>query len=519
MKQILHIFQKDARRHWPEILVSWLLLGLFTHHELHPWSKQPEAFSIGQFFLRARYITPTLLLFWCFLIVRIVHGESLVGDRQWWVTKPYVSWKLLSAKILFIIIFIALPLFRAQLFLLHGAAFPVLPYLGNIFVFQLSLLLVLFLPSLLLGSLTKNLGQALLGVAFVFLSLFGIFWAMTKIPSSTTYSTPPVIEHVENLLFLACIIAVPTWQFARRKRWMSLGLLFGLLLTTAAIAAFTPYGKIVERDYPMIAVHDAPVQITFKPFSEMNGRRMVWPDTAGEINLYVPVRVSGILPGTTVVVDAMKVTTDSPEDSHWSRGWFRDWIEIWPEDQRKALRYEIDRREYEKIKTKHLHLHIELALSEYQDADARTLTIEDGVFFDEALGACRNNSAIAGGIQCLKPIRPPAYAIRFDPASTACPLGEDAQKMPANIVFHAWNRSSSGEFPDPSLNPVSDYSLWFQPVSLLANSNTEAQLYMQPRLCAGAEVRFAKPVFKRPVRIQFDIPGARLQDLAEADWR
>jgi hypothetical protein len=35
MNQFLHIFKKDVRRHWPEILISFALLALFTRRELH----------------------------------------------------------------------------------------------------------------------------------------------------------------------------------------------------------------------------------------------------------------------------------------------------------------------------------------------------------------------------------------------------------------------------------------------------------------------------------------------------
>src|ERR1700738_3017858 len=44
MNQILRIFKKDARHHWPEILPSLALLALFTRHELHPWQNS-NAFS------------------------------------------------------------------------------------------------------------------------------------------------------------------------------------------------------------------------------------------------------------------------------------------------------------------------------------------------------------------------------------------------------------------------------------------------------------------------------------------
>jgi hypothetical protein len=131
MDQILHIFKKDARRHWPEIVISLALLALFTRHELHPWQNSREVDSLSLFFFSfwGRYLTPALVLFWAFLIIRVIQGESLVGDRQWWVTKPYEWRSLFLAKVLFFFVFICVPLFHVQLFLLHKFNFPIL---GNL---------------------------------------------------------------------------------------------------------------------------------------------------------------------------------------------------------------------------------------------------------------------------------------------------------------------------------------------------------------------------------------------------
>jgi hypothetical protein len=131
MDQILHIFKKDARHLWPEIVISLALLAWYTHRQLQPWPEGTQAvISGGLFFYQiARFVTPALILFWAYLIVRVVQSESLVGDRQWWTTKPYVWWHLFLAKILFMFVFISVPLFHVQLFLLHHFRFPILSHL------------------------------------------------------------------------------------------------------------------------------------------------------------------------------------------------------------------------------------------------------------------------------------------------------------------------------------------------------------------------------------------------------
>src|SRR5882724_7963449 len=171
MNQILHIFKKDTRRHWPEILISLALLAMFTRHEFHPWQNAASrGFSNPLFFIfDGRIITPALVLFWAYLTLRVVQGESLVGDRQWWVTKPYEWSNLLAAKLLFILAFISVPLFHVHFLLLHQFGFPVLRNLPALLLTQLGLYFVLFMPALLLASLTKNLGQLLLTVACIVL--------------------------------------------------------------------------------------------------------------------------------------------------------------------------------------------------------------------------------------------------------------------------------------------------------------------------------------------------------------
>src|SRR5215467_2652162 len=147
MAQILYIFRKDIRRHWPEILISLALLALYTNRALHPWTDlrdyYPMSRSVYFFFVTGEYIAAVLVIFWLFLVIRVVQGESLVGDRQWWTTKPYVWWQLLLAKLLFVVVFICVPLFHVQLFLLHYFKFPILRNILPLFWMQLSLFLIL----------------------------------------------------------------------------------------------------------------------------------------------------------------------------------------------------------------------------------------------------------------------------------------------------------------------------------------------------------------------------------------
>jgi hypothetical protein len=524
MNQILHIFKKDARRHWPEILISLALLALSTRHELHPWQNEARFSSISPlfYFLGGRYITPATILFWAFLVIRVVQGESLVGDRQWWVTKPYEWWNLLAAKLLFIFIFISLPLFHVHLLLLHEFGFPILPNLSTLLLTQLALYFALFVPALLLASLTKNFGQLLLTAGCILLVGAGIAWLATKIPSGDMENPPAIVEHFQDFLVWGSVVAVPVWQFARRRRWVSAAALLAMLAVNSLISVVVPSAKTMEKDYPRIEARTSPAKIAIRQSVETAGRRNanLWTDALPEVSLHVPITVSGVASGTMVMVDLMKITTDSPQDSRWSLGWKYQHAELWPEDQLKSLSYEVVRKEYEKAKTKPLNLHIELALSEYQEADVRILLVPAGRFVDEMLGICRIDPLQSSSIQCIKPFHAPGLMATFDPQEFPCPGHRDSYTIQEDAVSHAWEFSNHYSFPDANYTPIADYSIWFRPVSLLTDLEPKPQQRSKSlRLCPGSEIRLARPELKRQLRIQLDLPNVRLQDLVESDWQ
>src|ERR1700687_1207936 len=524
MNQILHIFKKDARRHWPEILISVALLALFTRHELHPWQNTNAFSSLSPYFfiLAGHYITPATILFWAFLIIRVVQGESLVGDRQWWGTKPYEWWNLLAAKLLFILILISVPLFHVHLLLLHQFGFPILPNLSTLLLTQLALYFVLFLPALLLASLTKNFSQLLLTAACILLMGAGIAWLATKIPSGDMESPPAIVEHFQEFLLWGSVVGVPVWQFARRRRWVSAAALLGMLAVNSLISVIVPNAKTMERDYPPAEAQPSPARIAIRQPAELTGRRNAnpWADAVPDVYLHVPITVSGVAPRTMVMVDVMKITTDSPQDSRWSHGWKYQHVELWPEDQLKSLSYEVTRKEYEKLKTKPLNLHIELALSEYQEGDARVLPVSAGRFVDETLGICRVDPLQSSSMQCLKPFHTPGLMATFDPQEFPCHGDEKSHTIQEDAVSHAWAFPNHYSFPDANYTPIADYAIWFRPVSLLTDLDAKPQQRTKSLiLCPGSEIRLARPELKRQVRIVLDLPNVRLQDLVESDWQ
>lgn len=423
MPQILHIFRKDMRRHWPEILISWALLALFARRELHLWKFSSEFTEYGStsgvlFVFVGRYVPFFLILSWMVLILRVVQGETLVGDRQWWVTKPYIWWKLLLSKLFFIFVFVCVPLFHVQLLLLYHAGFPILPNLGRLLLMQFTLTLVVIACVFTLASVTKNLAQALLGIGIVVVVLI-IGLSLDSFFTQTAGDAPIYIDQLETLLFFGSIIVVPVWQFARRAT-RNARITLAACVGAAVALSLIPFASRVERVYPLLAMKDSAAQFTIPPIAQSPENGSI-PNFTSDLVLSVPVNVSVIAPDSVVVVDRIQISLGSADNPSWTRGWVGEYRQLWPGSQRGTLSYEAKRKDYEKIKGKLLSLHIQLALSEYQEVEPRTLILPNAAFRDNDLGTCRLAMFIGQQVlECLKPFRAPAFVARFDAPNSPC---------------------------------------------------------------------------------------------------
>jgi hypothetical protein len=513
MKQILLIFRKDAVRHWPEILISLTVLGIYAHWALHPGPPAAMAFSFTGMFLRQEFIAPLLLLFWSFLTLRVVYGESLVGDRQWWVTKPYVWWKLLAAKVLFLLAFVGLPLFLLQLYLLRNSGFPVLPHIGGVLRMQLLLATILFLPSIALGGLTRSLAQALLGAVIVLLGAIAATYLIAQVPSSAMSFTAETADAATTLLLVASILVPAIWQYARRKTLYARGLVFGAYAAVVLIGVLTPYEKYVEKKYPLVDQREAPAHFTILPPNLDTGKNRRSPDFIPDVYLYLSLSVSDIAPGRMVLVDGMKATIDLSDDHSWSPGWKGQWLAIWPEDDRASLSYEVTRKDYERLKTSTVRLRLELALTEFQAVAQRQLILGQGKFSDAALGSCQLDPPNRSVIQCVRPLRPIGLMADFNPSDANCVMAESDEEAPERNLSHAW-LPPMGDSSVSGINPVADYSISFSSKtqrSYLPQDNSPHKLRVV-HLCPGATVSLATPQERRKVRVKFEINGVRLHD-------
>jgi hypothetical protein len=523
MDQILHIFKKDARRHWPEIVISLALLALFTRHELNPWEHLNGRGSISPFFLLVSwggYITLVLVIFWAFIIVRVIQDESLVGDRQWWVTKPYEWWKLFLAKAFFVLVVICVSLFHVQIFLLDKFHFPVVGNLWRVLLMDLGIFMHLFLFVAILASLTKNFGQALLTVAVIVVTGIAFGWIASRFDyGEDGNSQPAIVDQFQNLLFWGSVLAVPVYQFAHRRRWKALGLFAGAFAFNILLGVVVPSTETTETKYSLAELPQASVKIAVRPVPESTGKSIAngWFDRTPNVYLNIPVSVSGVAPSSVVVIDLMKLTADSPQDSRWGRGWKYQHAELWPEDQWSSLAYEVGRKEYEKVKTVSMNIHLELALSEYQETDPRILKVSGEKFVDPTLGICRVGPIRSEWLECLNAFRDPGFIATVDMRNSPCPKEENSGETSAEAISHAWQSPNSDVFPFYGYSPIVKSTILFRDASLAYDPGRTTKLKIPTALfCPGTDIRLSKPVLTRKWRLKLEIPNVRLEDLVQS---
>jgi hypothetical protein len=512
MRQILHIFKKDIRRHWPEILISLALLGLYARLMTHHQGDRLTAYWFPWYQLSATSIPSLMIIFWIFLTVRLVQGETLVGDRQWWVTKPYEWWKLLAAKEIFLLAFIGTPLFLVQLFLLRHASFPILHNFVGVLEMQFALAIVLFLPSVALGSLTKSLGQAFIALLIVFVGFSATAALLAKVPNSGMSFAVEGLGEISSVLVLGSIIGAAGWQYARRKTWASRGLLVAGIAVTVLIGVLTPYAIFVNRKYPLLEPKDAPAQIAPEVLPKSTKKPPIWFDRMSDIPLTIPISVSGVGAGKVVLVQGIKLTIETPEGTKLDRGWNRQWLFLWPEGGQNQISYPIDRKRFDQIKTQKAVLHIELALTEYQEEEEREIVLIEGEFSDPKLGFCTFSQRNPSQIDCRRAFRTPGLMATFDPSQASCQAQESDTEIIEDKTSHAWLAGGDDDFPTPGLNPVVSYSLAFRSQQSVFTPDKHAKR-RTVYLCSGAKVRLAKPQAVRDARVKLEMQNVAVQDL------
>ncbi len=313
LPQPLHIARKDLLHLWPETLVVLLLFAAFCWAAPSGWSGSQYA---GVATLLAAFLKGFLMpISWLVLISRLIHDEPLVGDRQFWTSRPYHWAKLLAAKAIYLGVFLYVPFLLMQIFLLKRAGLYPTTVVPALLHNLLLLTAILVVPLTAIAAVTATFARMLLSTigAMIYLLIVGLgllYLIFRRMP-------PPGFEPLVLTLIVLLPLAALIYQYATRRTPITRILLLGTPLLIALLLVIVPATALIRRAYPVAgAASDpklAPVPAQLLPKTAPTGALQVLNNM---VEVGIPVATSGIDEQSNYTVKGYAVTLDAP-GQHW----------------------------------------------------------------------------------------------------------------------------------------------------------------------------------------------------------
>ncbi len=539
MKQILHIFAKDVRRLKIEILLSLITAALFACVVSKSWFTGPT-FGRNSYQEVSDWLKPLVFLSWGLLIARLIHGEVLVGDRQFWMTRPFEWPKLLGAKVFFAALLLYLPFLLMQFAILLQAGFNPLSYLATL-LYRLLLISLFFIPLIGLAALTSNLAQMvlmLLGALVVLLSWRSLEY-LPLVGFSQGNNGPAPYNYVRYgelaavaVTLLSCGVAIALLY--ARKRVLVARLLLGSTPVLVLLAYLIGVRSVsMDRVYRPAGAAD-PSVIRLIPFEQDEASRAAagrWGATEsnGFSNIEskrwafikVRLRASAVAAGDLWQLNAFRPTLTPAHgtalDLHWQQG-----HEVFEAAEAESqltyvtLVFLIPRSEYERLKSLPLTLHLDFALTQARPARSWQLALPEGSFTVPDLASCSSQHTRYGGslqvtgVACRFPLRMPVLSLKASYRKGPCPAAPTAAGNFAPVTV-----ATLGDFNTApatfGISPMEDgmYVSFPDNHSFDSRSPVESQT---DRVCPGTPVIFTQYRKVRAVQTGVTIDKFRPED-------
>lgn len=262
MNALMHLVLKDVRRMLPALLV-WLLMQLLLLEEavrfLHFPAQGYERFGFSFMVMSAGSLFWMLLSL--LLTVSLLREDPLVDSSAFWVTRPISGLRLLSAKVLGILICVLLPpaLIAFPLWLAEGMTLAWICEVAARVAFVQCGFVLLGLLSAFFSRRNSSMLSHILGYT-LFLGL-GYFALMKLLigPDAYFQKISPPLANARLTLSVLCLLGgvllALGYLFCRRSRLGSLAIGLVTLVLASAIILFWPW-VLAGGDRPKIKAGD-----------------------------------------------------------------------------------------------------------------------------------------------------------------------------------------------------------------------------------------------------------------------
>jgi hypothetical protein len=304
LPQPLHIFRKDLIHLWPETLFVLILFVGFAFAAPSGWSGSQYA---GYITLLALLIKILMPISWLVLIARAIQDESLVGDRQFWTSRPYHWAKLLAAKAILIVTCIYVPFFIMQCYLLKHAGLHPMLVIPALLHNLLLLTVVLIIPLAALSAVTSTFPRVLLAfigaIIYILILLAITFWAtMLQMPT-------PHLDWVLNSIFIVLPAIALILQYKTRQTMTARIILAATPLIAVLVLFLTPRNAIIAHSFPALSGPSAPaltgLSAQFHPKTAPTGHLAT---VRNFVEIGLPVGVSSVAKDYDFMVHGIRAT-------------------------------------------------------------------------------------------------------------------------------------------------------------------------------------------------------------------
>lgn len=480
MIQSLHILRKDIRHLWVDLTIYAALLIAFSVVTPNIWDgangfNPPLVFFAGLL----KILIPVL---WLVVIARLIHDESLVGDQQFWITRPYTWGSLLGAKLLFIVLCVVLPFVLMQWSLLLQAGLNPLHAMDGQLTTLLYFALWVWLPFIAVAAVTSTVQR-------MFMSMLAavIFWGavLTMLGSSTgPRMTPPYTGETFEILSGGLLIGILLYQYASRDTLRSrIALVATTVLFVGLFWCFVeakvpgPANMLVRHHY---AVSTNPsLRLVFDsslPPSEGQGTLRI----GKLVSVHLPVQMQGLDDADQLENKNVSFTVDAPGYHYAS-----PWRPLFSNDHDSRMMLFVPQNVLDRVHGTNVRVHLSVIATRLIPGASQVVTAADhfGVPGD---GRCelRQNQSSSYAV-CRFPFGTPQRTAVMGSATKA-PCGSSG---PAHPVIEMIGPRSPGTVIDPIIT-----------MSVPREGN----------VCPGTQLSFVAYHPGENFRLELDIPAVSL---------
>jgi hypothetical protein len=317
MRQALHILKKDIRYLWIEITSVLVAAGMFVFTAASPQSawQSPLPRTVASFLMQ--YLLPFA---WWTLITRAVHAETLIGDRQFWPTRPYDWRSLLLAKGLLFVLFVNLPLLVGQAIVIQMHGFSVMSEIPGLLWSQLLFTVVLILPIAAVAAVTSSVVQFLvIGlVAFVLVILLSLRFMLFA--SAMMGGGWGPLEWISGyygiLVVLVTAPAILIWQYRQRRTWPVRALAL-VALVALVLGVPIPWTTAFALQSRLSRQPAAGADIRAGAFPEFSWMTRALIGRDGAVAIHVPIQLLGVPDSLRPVPEGIGANFIAPSGAVW----------------------------------------------------------------------------------------------------------------------------------------------------------------------------------------------------------